>query len=429
MSQLISDQKIISEAACQSFEVKGFRFSGVKAGIKTSGELDLALVVADEPVTSAALFTRNLVRAHPVHIAEERVLPGHARAWLVNSGNANCANGPEGLKAALETTAKVAQLLNCSEDLVLPASTGVIGQVLDAQKVNDALPELIAQLKVNNALLFAEAIRTTDRFVKVRSTTRSRAGKTANFIAIGKGAGMFHPDLAPAGELPQASGEGFEELGTFEDMHATMLVYIFTDAACSSEDLKSALLTAGDETFNAATVDGDTSTNDSVFLAASGKSGLELDFEELREALTEICAPLARAMVLDGEGAEHAVDITVTGLSNDAEARDIARVIATSPLVKTALTGKDANWGRLLMAAGRAGIPFNPDHADVFVGGVCICRGGVPTDEKYDRAASAQMQAREYEIEVRLGSGDGRFTYVTSDLGHGYIDVNAGYRS
>lgn len=408
--------------------VLGFKFSGVSAGIKKRGGLDLGLIVADSPVPVAAVFTRNLVRAHPVHLSERRVLRGKAQACLVNAGNANACNGQAGMDAALSTTACAAQALGIDPELVLPSSTGVIGQVLPAEKITAAMDALVSGLGEENSDAFADAIRTTDRWKKVATTTVEKDGKTARFLAIGKGAGMFHPDLALAGQLPQPNGDNFDD-ADFSGLHATMLVYIVTDAIASTEVLQAALFEGSDKTFNAATVDGDTSTNDTVILMASGKSGVVLDEEELSKALFEVCLPLAKSMVRDGEGAEHAVTITVRGLQNDAEARDVARVIATSPLVKTAMTGKDANWGRLLMAAGKAGIPFDPSAATVNIEGVCICENGTPTSQEADQKASEKMRAEEYEIEVILGKGPGTFSYITSDMGHSYIDVNAGYRT
>ena len=407
--------------------VKGFRFAGISAGIKSGDVLDLGLIVASEPVAAAAMFTRNVVRAHPVHLAEERVLSGKAQALLANSGNANACNGIQGMNAALSTTRAVAKALGIDEALVLPSSTGVIGQELPEGKINGALSSLIANLGEENVDAFADAIRTTDQWKKIASTTVEANGKTATFLAIGKGAGMFHPDLAPAGQLPQATGDHYDD--DLSGLHATMLVYILTDAEADLDCLKTSLDQSTDVTFGAATVDGDTSTNDSVFILASGKSGVVLDEEQLTKALIEVCAPLAKSMVRDGEGAEHVATIKVTGLRNDAEARDIARVVATSPLVKTAMTGKDANWGRLLMAAGRAGIPFDQNCATINIEGCCICKNGGPTSEAADLQASSLMKSEEYIIELILGSGPGTFSYITSDLGHGYIDVNAGYRS
>lgn len=410
-------------------QVLGFQFAGVSAGIKKKeGARDLGLIFAATPCTAAAVFTRNLVRANPVYVAEERVLQGRAQALLVNSGNANACNGNAGMEATLITTQVVAEALGIESDLVLPASTGVIGQHLPVEKFTAAVPSLVQALSPSGAEAFAEAICTTDRWKKMASTTIQAGDKVATILAIGKGAGMYHPDLAPAGQLPQPDGTGFSD-ADFAGLHATMLVYIVTDVVASADVLKEALFGAVDRTFNASTVDGDTSTNDSVFLLASGESGVEPSLEELERSLFEVCSHLAKEMVRDGEGANHAVTIVVKGLQNDAEARDVARSVATSPLVKTAFTGRDANWGRLLMAAGKAGVPFRPDQASVFIGGVCICKDGQLSDEAADKAASAQMQAPEYTVELILGRGPGTFTYITSDMGHGYIDVNAGYRS
>jgi len=416
--------------------VKGFRFSGVSAGIKKKvGALDLGLIVADEPVPVAAVFTRNLVRAQPVHVSEQRILAQRkAQVCLVNSGNANACTGAPGLEAVLRTTAAVGQALGVSADYVLPSSTGVIGQILPDAKVIAALPALVSGLSEGAVATFAEAIMTTDRFAKIESTTiqgdtRRGQSSVAQVLAIGKGAGMFHPDLGLAGELPRPDGSGYDAGADLTGLHATMLVYILTDAKASADVLAAALDRAVDRTLSAATVDGDTSTNDSVYLLASGKSGVEVTADQLADALVEVCGRLARSMVRDGEGAEHLVDLVVRGLPSDAEARDIARTVATSPLVKTAMAGKDANWGRLLAAAGRAGVPFDPDRASVYIGGHCILDSGRPGNLEADAAASQVMQAPEYTIELVLGPGPGEFTYLTCDFGHAYIDVNASYRS
>lgn len=414
--------------------VLGFRFSGVSAGIKKKqGALDLALLVADRPVPTAALFTRNLVRASPVHLSERRILAsGMSQACLVNSGCANACTGEAGDRAALETTAAVAAALNIDAEYVLPASTGVIGQVLDTKKVAAALPALIAGLSPDAHTNFAEAILTTDQWTKlaeaaIEGETTEGAEATARLFAIGKGAGMFHPDLGVAGELPQADGSGWgDELA---GLHATMLVFIVTDAVCDKSDLARALELAADRTLNAASVDGDTSTNDSVYLMASGASGVQVTSDALTEALTEALGKLARSMVRDGEGAEHVVEIVVAGLGSDAEAREVARSIATSPLVKTAIAGKDVNWGRILAAAGRAGVSFDPRVASLEVDGVAVVRDGVATSNEADLQASERMRQESYAMELTLGSGPGRFSYLTSDLGHAYIDVNASYRS
>ncbi len=386
--------------------VSGFRFAAAAAGIKKSGALDLGLLVADDAYPTAAVFTRNLVRAAPVEVAERRVAAGLGRAILVNSGNANACTGRPGLEATQETTTAVATALGVDPDLVLPASTGVIGQVLPSEKIITALPRLLEALGPDERG-FAEAILTTDRWAKV---SRTEVG-AAHVLGICKGAGMIHPDLGPA------------------PPHATMLGFLVTDAKVDQPGLQKALERAVELTFNACSVDGDTSTNDTVILMASGRSGVALDETELLEALIDVCRPLAREMVRDGEGAEHAVDITVRGLKTEADARAVAETVATSPLVKTAFFGKDPNWGRLLAAAGRAGIPFDPQVAEISIGGFTVCRAGLPVGGQSEVQAAQVMKGSDYTVVLSLGDGPAEFTYVTSDLGHGYIDVNAGYRS
>ncbi|HOU91333.1 MAG TPA: bifunctional glutamate N-acetyltransferase/amino-acid acetyltransferase ArgJ [Polyangiaceae bacterium] len=384
---------------------RGFRFAGVPAGIKRqAGALDLGLVVADAPAVVAGAFTRNLVRAAPVTVAERRVARGRARAILVNSGNANACTGEPGLAAALETTAAVASALGVEAEEVLPASTGVIGAPLPTAKIVGAVPALVAALGAS-VEPFSRAIMTTDRWPKVAA---ARAGSAA-VLGVAKGAGMIHPDVGP----PQA----------------TMLVFLLTDAVVERAPLADALLAACDVTFNAATVDGDTSTNDTVLALASGASGDAPPAAALEAALTEVCAVLARSMVRDGEGAGHVAELTVRGLRTDAEARVVARTVATSLLVKTALFGQDSNWGRILAAAGRAGVRFDPGRAALAIGGVTILERGLPLGPEPEARASAAMRAETYAIELVLGDGPGQARYLTSDLGHGYVDVNAGYRS
>lgn len=407
--------------------IAGFRFSAAAAGIKKSGGLDVGLIVAEEPVTAAGVFTRNLVRAAPVDVAEERVASGRLQAVLVNAGNANACTGEPGLQATLDTTAAVAEALGIEPRRVAPASTGVIGAVLPADKIRSVVPALVRDLSEEGAEAFAEAILTTDRWKKLATARVERDGKRASFLGIAKGAGMIHPDMGPTRPLqPVPPGSG-QPPGT--PPHATMLAFVLTDAALDPQLLQASLERAAELTFNACSVDGDTSTNDTLLVLASGRSGLELSQDEVVRALVDVCRPLAREMVRDGEGAEHAVDIVVRGLADEAAARQVAKTVATSPLVKTAIYGKDANWGRLLAAAGRAGVRFDPRGASVSIGGICICKDGVPVGGEAERQAERVMHEESYAIELLLGSGPGAFTYVTSDLGHGYIDVNAGYRS
>lgn len=389
--------------------VPGFRFSAAAAGIRKDGRIDTALAVADRPVTVAGVFTRNLVRAAPVNIASERIASGLAQAVLVNSGCANACTGAAGVAATETSTAAVARALGIDARGVLPASTGVIGVVLPANRIVEASDALVLGLSPDKRDDFARAIMTTDRWPKVASTVISRGGKSATVLAIGKGAGMIHPDVGPP--------------------HATMLVFLFTDAVATAGELSAALVQACDDTFNCCTVDGDTSTNDTVLAFASGASSLEVTREELTPAFFEVCDALARSMVKDGEGSEHLVEIRVSGLSDASAARDVARTVATSLLVKTAIYGRDANWGRVLAAAGRAGVPFDPAAACIRIGDAEIVQNGASTGAEAEARASEILRTPEFCIELVLGNGPGSARYLTSDLGHGYVDVNASYRS
>ncbi len=384
----------------------GFRFSAVSAGIRKDGRIDLALAACDEPAVAAGVFTRNLVRAAPVEVAARRVATGVARAVLVNAGCANACTGAPGEAATLASTGAVAQALGVDADMVLPASTGVIGALLPADKIALQAPSLVGALSVEGWDAFSRAILTTDRGPKV---ARAALPGGASVLGIAKGAGMIHPDLGPP--------------------HATMLAFLFTDAVVDRAVLERALVLAADHSFNAASVDGDTSTNDTVLALASGKSGVRPSETELAEGLAAVCRELARAMVADGEGASHVAEIVVTGLADDAAAKAVARTIATSLLMKTALFGQDANWGRLLAAAGRAGVPFDPRQACIAVDHVQIVRGGVAVGAEAERQAAAILAGPSFTLGIELGNGPGRARYLTSDLGHTYVDVNAGYRS
>ncbi len=387
-------------------KVRGFRFSGISANIKNNGRRDLALVVADQPAVAAAVFTRNLVRAAPVLVAERRCGSGRARAILVNSGNANACTGEAGLAATLESTAAVARALRIDPDEVLPASTGVIGSLLPAERIVAATPALVQALDDAGHEAFADAICTTDRWPKL---AHAELVGGSSVLGIAKGAGMIHPELGP----PQA----------------TLLGFLFTDAQVSHAILSRTLQAAVDETFNACSVDGDTSTNDTIVALASGASGRPCDDAALQTAFTRVCEELARSIVADGEGTEHTVELSVSGLADNEGARRIARTVATSLLVKTALQGKDANWGRILAAAGRAGVPFNPERARLSIGGVEIVRHGMAVGSEAEREANQRMREASYRIELQLGAGTGHARYWMADLGHGYVDVNASYRS
>lgn len=277
---------------------------------------------------------------------------------------------------------------------------------MPADKIAARAGELAAKLSPEGHEEFALAICTTDRWTKISETEV----EGARVLAIGKGAGMIHPDV---GGLP----------------HATMLVFIFTDAVVEQPVLARALEAACDVTFNACSVDGDTSTNDTVVAMASGASGKTPSESALLRGLTKVCDDLARSMVADGEGANHVAEIKVTGLASPAEAKAVAKTIATSMLVKTALFGEDANWGRLLAAAGRAGVSFNPSRAAISIGDTAIVRDGMPIGAEAEKRANEILKQPSYTITLKLGDGAFEARYLTSDLGHGYVDVNAGYRS
>lgn len=387
--------------------VQGFRFAALAAGIKKNGKPDLSIVVADELVPTAAVFTRNLVRAAPVEIAEARAKKGLARAVLVNAGNANACTGAQGLRAAKETTAALAKLIGCSPDAVLPASTGVIGAHLPVDKITSNLHALTSSLGEDRAADVARAIMTTDQWPKVASATVKLGRTSATVLGLAKGAGMIHPDMA------------------------TTLGFVFTDAGASPAVLKKLLKRAVDATFNSISVDGDTSTNDTIVLMASGRAGkVTAKTERLLEAaLIDVLGALGESIVRDGEGAEHVARIEVRGARTDDDARKAAKAIATSPLVKTAMHGKDPNWGRMLAAAGRSGAKFDPRQAAITIGPVPIVKKGTPLGVEAEKAAAAVMRTPRYDVQVTLGKGKGRAHYVTCDFGKSYVAINADYRS
>lgn len=390
-------------------EVPGFRWAGVRAGIKKREGLDLALLVADEPIPTAAVFTTNQVKAAPVLLAAERVKSGRAQAVLVNSGCANACTGAPGMEAAKVSTAAVAKALGVHPSLVLPASTGVIGQLLPADKIEIAAPSLVQALAAGSAELFSQAILTTDRGPKVAQRDLKIGGKPCRVLGIAKGAGMIHPNMA------------------------TTLAVVATDAAVSAPLLKKFLKGAIAETFNAVSVDGDTSTNDTVVAMASGRSGAvkagTKDAKSFAAALEAVLEELADMLVADGEGAEHVATFEVVGAVSEAAARKVAQTICTSPLVKTALHGKDPNWGRILAAAGRSGVTFNPNAVEIRVGDAVIVRKGLGVGTEAEKAAHAVMTLPSYTVRVKIGAGKGRARYKTCDFGTEYVRINADYRS
>lgn len=389
--------------------VPGFRFASAAAGIKTEGRLDVAAVVADEPANIAGVFTRNRVQAAPVAVAKTRVRSGKASAVLVNSGNANACTGKAGLEAVRTTTRALAERLGVGVEEVIPASTGVIGALLPSDKIIAATDPLCDALSSEGALDFARAIMTTDQWPKIASVEVPLTRGSGRVLGIAKGAGMIHPNMA------------------------TTLAFVVTDLGIDVKSLQRMLRRAIHATFNAISVDGDTSTNDTVLLLSSGRAGRvraeSADAKQLQEAVTGVLDALARSIVRDGEGAQHVARIEVSGLASERAARKVAETIATSPLVKTALHGRDANWGRILAAAGRAGVPFRQDRAELRIGDETIVRGGMPVGADAEQRAAKVLAEPEYTIHLSLGTGKGRAHYFTSDLGPDYIAVNANYRS
>ena len=391
--------------------VAGFRFAGIAAGIKKKeGALDLGAIVADSPVPTAAVFTRNRVKAAPVVLAAGRLQQLTARAVLVNSGNANAATGKAGMEAAEKTTALLAEAIGCEPDHVLPCSTGVIGHVLPVAPFSRSMADLAGALRPDGAGDFATAILTTDKGPKVAETSFEVDDITYRVLAMGKGAGMVHPDMA------------------------TTLAFVVTDAPVEGKALRAVLRSATDATFNRITVDGDTSTNDAIIAMASGLAGGEPltgpGERALLAAFSEVLGAVAQEIVADGEGAQHVARIHVEGTRDSKGALEVARTVATSLLVKTAMHGKDPNWGRLLAAAGRAGVAFELEKAQVWLGDVCIFRDGESLlDDDTEAAAGKVMAADRYAIRLVLGTGEGSAHYDTCDLGHDYVTLNADYRT
>lgn len=388
---------------------RGFLFASGLAGIKASGKPDLAYAEAPGGATAAAMFTTNRVVAAPVEIgrAHLRSAKGRLRAVLVNSGNANCATGPQGLSACEQICARAATILEASSREIFPSSTGVIGVPLPAEKILAALPKVIAAKRnsPDAALCFTRAIMTTDTRPKVASGVFSVAAGTVSILGIAKGSGMIHPRMA------------------------TMLVYLFTDVAASPAQLRHTLKPVVDETLNCISVDGDTSTNDTVLLMASGASGCRLAgaaAKEFQHHLHEVCDSLARQIVSDGEGVKHVVSLRIEQARSHDEAVRVARAIANSPLVKTAWAGSDPNWGRILCAVGNSGVSVNPGTIGIFFGAQCVCREGAahPFDA---RAAHEYLSQPQFEIRVELGRGRASAKFLTCDLTAEYVSINADY--
>jgi glutamate N-acetyltransferase/amino-acid N-acetyltransferase len=397
--------------------LRGFRFGAAKAGLKKSGRADFALIVAGAPASAAAVFTANRVTAAPLILDKEhlRATGGKVRVVAINAGNANCAAGQAGLDAARATCQAAARQFSCLPEEVFPSSTGVIGVPLPAEKLIAALPGLAASLGADfdHFQQVAQAILTTDTvektaFAKLELPGQNGATRVVRIAALCKGAGMIHPQLIP---------------------HATMLVYILTDALVEPKVLDGYLRSAIEVSFNRISVDGDTSTNDTVLLLASGASEAVVgpENEAFAAALTEVCTSLARQIVADGEGITHVVELRIKGAATDADALKIAKAIAHSPLVKTAWAGCDPNWGRLVAAIGYSGAEIDPERIDISFGELAICRNGGRATEYDETSAHAYITQPEFSITIQLHQGTSSCVFWTTDLTHKYISINADY--
>ncbi len=391
---------------------QGFRYGATKAGLKQSGRTDFALIVADAPANAAAMFTGNRVSAAPLQIDKEnlRASGDKVRVVAINAGNANCAAGQAGLDAARATCAAVAQTFNCKPEEVFPSSTGIIGVPLPAEKLVAALPELAPRIGSDSDHFqqVASAIITTDLVEKIAFARFDVDGKEVRIAGVCKGSGMIHPQLVP---------------------HATMLVYILTDADLSPAVLDGFLRNAVERSFNRISVDGDTSTNDTVLLLASGSSGVHFEPDDpgFAGSLNYVCTSLARQIVADGEGATHLVELQINGAKSDADALRVAKAIAHSPLVKTAWAGCDPNWGRLVAAIGYSGAEIDPNRIDIRFGDLPICTNGGRAPEFNESSANAYIKQREFSIRIQLHQGAGSCVFWTTDLTHEYVHINADY--
>ena len=388
------------------FLPKGFKFSAATVGIKSSRKPDVGLILCEPRATAAAMFTRNLVVAAPVEVGRASLSKSKGRvgAVIVNSGNANCATGAAGVRDCKKVCVEAARILKTRPVEVFSSSTGIIGVPLPVEKITLQLGALISSAgpSVDHLRKFSEAILTTDSKPKLASIPL-RSGRGA-ITGVAKGAGMIHPQLA------------------------TMLVYLMTDIVVTPAALKSSLRKACNESFNVISIDGDTSTNDTVLLLASGANGIRYEAvrKEFDRALAEVCRSLAEQIVADGEGVQHVIRLRIEEAKNRSEAMQVARAIAHSLLVKTAWAGADPNWGRILAAAGRSGIALQPRRVSVLIGDEMVCRNGTSCVFN-EKAAHEELLKAECRVGVRLGRGKTSLEFLTTDLTTEYVRVNAEY--
>ncbi|MBF0390811.1 MAG: bifunctional glutamate N-acetyltransferase/amino-acid acetyltransferase ArgJ [Desulfamplus sp.] len=392
--------------------MKGFKFKGIVAGIKkgaNAGKKDLGLIFSTRPASAAALFTENRVVAAPVIMGRERIKAGVCQAVVVNSGNANCFTGDQGLRDARETARLAANALRIPEELVMVASTGVIGAPIPMQRLIDAMPALTTELDNSSFEDFAQSIMTTDLSMKVVVKKHKIKGEEFTVAGAAKGSGMIKPNMA------------------------TMLAFICTDLDISSTLLKAALKIACERSFNRISVDGDTSTNDMVLAMANGMSGAAVedsdDALEFETILNEVTLELAKMVVKDGEGATKLVKIVINGAASAQDALKAAEAVSHSNLVKTAIYGEDPNWGRITAAAGRSGADVDPDLMDLTFGDVVLVKKGVWQGVEAEKRAAQVMKKSELEIVLDLNMGSFSDFYYFCDFSENYVKINADYRS
>jgi glutamate N-acetyltransferase/amino-acid N-acetyltransferase len=393
------------------FRVPGFLFSGISAGIKKDGRRDFGLIYSETPAQVAGLFTTNAVKAAPVQLDIRRIKGGFCQAVVVNSGNANACTGMAGLRNAEAVSKGIAKALRIGQSRVLVSSTGVIGVPLPAKKIAEGIPELVRNLSPDGFMKTVEAIMTTDTFPKVETASCRIGGRQVKLCGMIKGAGMICPNVA------------------------TMLSFLMTDATIPSPLLQRMLAKAAEGSYNRITIDGDTSTNDTVLLLANGKAGqpsihrMDRDGELFQSMLSEVCEHLTRSLVKDGEGATKFIEIEVRGTRTPDDAKRAAYAIAHSPLVKTAFFGEDANWGRILCALGHSGARINPNQIDVFFDRSPIVRDGMGVGGRLEERAAQVIKKQSFKVTVDLHQGKHRFSVLTTDLSLDYVKINASYRS
>jgi glutamate N-acetyltransferase/amino-acid N-acetyltransferase len=400
---------MFQENRMNTFQCTGFQASGVAAGLKKNGRNDLGLMVSRVPAIAAGVFTQNRVQAAPVVLDRERIKTGVCQAVLVNSGNANCCTGEQGLRDAREMARLAASALDIPEESVLVASTGVIGQPLPVDKIQKALPALVQSLSPDGFILLAEAIMTTDTVPKVVSRKGMLDGKGFTVTGTAKGAGMIAPNMA------------------------TMLCFVCTDVGATADQLHRCLYASVQQSFNRITIDGDTSTNDTALILANGLSGAIIqspaNLAVFQDILDDVLVTLAKMLVKDGEGATKLVEIRVRGAATDKDARKIADTVAGSNLVKTAIFGEDANWGRILAAAGRAGVAFDPERMDILFNDVLMFSQGSGLGATVEDEVTKVLKLPEFAITLDLHSGNCQTSVWTCDFSVEYVRINADYRS